>query len=217
MSKQPTYARAFIGDLPLLSQEAQIELCRSAVDCLDGLPPLKHIYQSDEFDLFVADLEREANQIAIVARLVAIAEKNPKGRRRGVAFHLRLDRLTRAALVILDAETGIRSDQGDAWTRHVEITANRITNGRTLSSVRAKKMAAKKHAKRPRGIEQEWKSPAKAEERKHLGTLWRDPSIPNAAAALEQIGEKFPELDGVSRKTIERIVGGRTLRAKRVV
>lgn len=212
-TKQPKHARAFIGDLPRLSREQQLELCHDAVAALDGVSALESVYESSEFDAFVRDLR--SDEVAVIARLSALAEKKPKGRRPGAAFFLRLDRLRGASLVILDADSDIRSDDEDKWLKHVESTANKITQGRKLTSAHAKKMAAKRHAKRPPGIVEEWKSRSRAADHRRVAQHWRDPSIKSAEEAIATVPEEFSELRTVSRSTMERIFGRRTTRARR--
>lgn len=92
--------------------------------------------------MFVQDL-RKSDEIAVVARPIAFAEKRPETKRRpGIAFVLRLIQLRDESLFILDAETELCSTDGQKWYEHVERCANKIMRGRPLSTKRAAKMAA---------------------------------------------------------------------------
>ncbi len=198
-----------------MPREKQLELCHEAVNAVDGVPELENIYEPHEFDLFVKNL-RKANEVAVVARLMALAEKKPKGNRRpGIAFVLRLMRLRDASLYIVDAEAGLSSKDGDKWYEHVESTANKIMRGRPLSSERAAELAAMSNQDRLPGLVDEWLSPVRAADRQRVGQHWRDPSIKSAKQAIATVPEEFAELRTASRSTMERIFGGRTSRSKR--
>lgn len=94
-----------------MPRERQLELCEKTVAAVDRVPALTSVYDLEEFDTYVQDF-READEISVLVRLMALAENSPRGRRPGVAFFLRLMRLRDVSLYILDAETGLRSIDG---------------------------------------------------------------------------------------------------------
>lgn len=198
------YTRAFIGDIPRLSRDKQIEICKEAV------PELDAIYEPKEFDLYVRNLR--SDEVALLARLIALAERKPKGRRPGIAFFLRVMQLRDNCAYIHDVEADIKSTDGQAWYDHVESTANKIMRGRALPKERARELARKSHADRAPGLVDEWLSKAKAKDRKRLASHWRDPVYKNAQEAIAASPDE--ELKSASVSTWTRIFGRRTVSRK---
>lgn len=202
MEKTP-YTRTFVGDLPRLSRDQQLAICRNAVGDLPA------IYEQQEFDLYVRNLR--AHEVAIVARLIAIAEKKPKDRP-GVAFVERLLKLLDNCLYVLDAETGIKSTDGQPWYDHVKSVHNKITNGRELKSDDARKLAKKSHEAKEPGLVDHWTAPAMSKEHSRMAQHWRDPAFKNAQEAIAASPDK--ELQTASVSTWARIFGRRTVSRK---
>jgi len=209
--KKANYSRAYIGELPRLNRDKQLELCVGAIDEIDGVDKLTAIYEPKEFDMYVRNLR--ADEIAVVARLIALAEKKPKGRP-GIAFVMRLLKLLDSKCIyILDAETGIKSTDGQAWYDHVESVFKKITNGRELTTENARKLAKKSHESREPGLVDEWSSPAMSGERDRMGQHWRDPKFKNAQEAIAASPDE--ELKTASVSTWTRIFGRRTVSRNR--
>lgn len=201
--QKTNYTRAFVGDIPRLSRDKQLEICALAVGDLPA------IYGPKEFDLYIHNLR--SDEVAVVARLIAIAERKPK-ERAGVAFVQRLLKLLDNCAYILDAESGIKSTDGDNWYAHVKNTHNKITNGRELSSDNARRLAKKSHDAREPGLYDHWTAPAMAKEHKQMAQHWRDPEFKNAQEAIAASPDK--ELQTVSVSTWTRIFGRRTVSHK---
>lgn len=197
------YNRVFVGDMARLSRDKQLEICRGAVGDLPA------IYEPAEFDLYVKNLR--SDEVAVVARLIAIAERKPK-ERAGVAFVQRLLRLLDNCAYILDAESGIKSTDGQQWYDLVKTTHNKITNGRELKSEDARRLAKKSHESREPGLVDHWTSPAMDKERRQMAQHWRDPAFKNAQAAIAASPDK--ELQAASVSTWTRIFGNRTVKKK---
>lgn len=114
---------------------------------------------------------------------------------------------------VLDAETGIKSTDGQPWYDHVDKTFKKITNGRELTTDNARKLAKKSHESREPGLVDDWLAPAKAKEHKRMAQHWRDPEYKNAQEAIAASPDA--ELQTASVSTWTRIFGRRTVSRKR--
>lgn len=210
-TRKPAIARAYIGVVNRLEDDNQQDMCSAAVAKIE-LPPLDKFYQPSEFDSLIRDLR--SDEVLVVARLVALAE-SAKVRSTGIGFFVRLLKAREHCLWILEAESGVRSIDGKPWYDLVETTANKIMRGRALSKERAKQLGKLSRKDRAPGLVEEWLSSSRIKDRRTVAQHWRDPLHKNAAQAIATIPEPFEELRTASRKTIERIFGGRTKRAGR--
>ncbi len=198
MTNQIKYTRIFVGDIARWNRDRQLETCKQYD------PELKAIYEPKEFDLYVRNLR--SDEVALMARLVAIAERKPK-KRPGIAFVLRLIELLEKCAYIQDAQTGIKSTDGQAWLDLVENTYGSITRGRELRKEQAKKLAKLSHEAREPGLVEDWLSDDRAEDRIRMAQHWRDPFIPSAKQAIAQCPDE--ELRKASVSTWMRIFGPR--------
>lgn len=192
--------RAYLRAIEGLPIERQRELCAAIAGAT--------YYEGDERDAWVRALRRD--EMALVARLEVIAQPKTIGSRRPlVDFTATLADLLRKARVVVDAETGITSEDGRRWRDLVEWTAHRIATGkRRLPRKMAKTMAQKRWAAAEPGVVERWKSPAKTKDRERWGQHYRDPSFSSARVAFEAMPEEIRAEIG-SLKTAERIFGRR--------
>lgn len=130
-----------------------------------------------------------ADEAAIVARLDCIAGQRSDGiARPSVDFTMTLHRLLGACAYVIDAEAGVTSQDGSAWTARLEWAANQVLSRRRMKNGEAKAMAKKRWAKvkpKDRGAVTRWISRAKRDERDRWAQHWRDPQYPSALAAYE--------------------------------
>lgn len=192
------YTRIFIGDVARWPMDRQLETCRQYD------PEQKAIYKPKEFDQYVKDLR--ADEVALVARLVAIAEKKPK-KRPGVSFVLRLLRLLDTCAYIQDAQTGIKSTDGQKWLDLVEQTYGTITRGRELKPAQASELAKLSHEAREPGLVEDWLSKKGTKEYFDCAAIWGNMDIKPAAKAIAMLPDK--ELKTVSPSTMRWIFGSR--------
>ena len=198
MTKTTKYTRIFIGDVSRWPRKRQL------AKCAEIEPVQKAVYEPNEFDLYVRNLRN--NEVALLARLVAIAEKKPK-KRPGVAFVLRLVALLDNAAYIHDAETGIKSTDGQKWLDLVEATYNSITQGREISSDRHKELVKKAIEAREPGLIADWKARKGSPEYDAVANVWGNLNIKPAEYAISQLPDK--ELQGVHPSTMRHIFGSR--------
>lgn len=209
--RKPEHARVFLGLVPTEGEAAWTKLCRETVESIDGLSwtrARRHVYNAGEVDALIH--ATRSDEIVVVSQLSALDDRPlPDGLSVGEAFWLRLMDLRGACLYIVDAENGITSRDGAAWTAHAKRTYRSVTKGRTLTPEKARVMAIKSKKKRRAkpGSVAEFKSRARTEDRKRVTMLWTSRAFANAGEALETIYVDFPELNGASRSTIERITG----------
>lgn len=205
------YARAFLGDISRINRDKQMQICTETINGLEGVAELTAFYEASEFDLFVKQLRRD--EIAVVARLIGVAERKPK-ERPGIAFYDRLIRLLQSrAAYILDAHTGITSLDGERWRQLYLRTGRTITRGRELSSEKAADMATTRHENKEPGLQEYWESMKGTEEYNRLASHWRDPIYKSSKEARSASPNE--ELRTASDSMWRRIFGGRTARSKK--
>lgn len=172
-------ARAYLRAIEGLPLDRQRALCSAVANAT--------FYEGDERDGWLRALRRD--EAALVARLEVIAApKAIGGKRPLVDFTATLSVLLHKARVVVDAETGITSDDGRKWSDLVEWTAQRIATGsRRLPRKRAKSMAAKRWGAAEPGLVERWRSPAKKADRERWASVWRDPAYANAEAAANAV------------------------------
>lgn len=130
-----------------------------------------------------------SDEAAIVARLDCIAGQRSDGiARPSVDFTMTLHRLLSSCAYVVDAEIGVTSNDGPAWTARLEWAANRVLSRRRMKDGEAKAMAKKRWAKvkpKDRGAVTRWLSRAMRDERERWAQHWRDPQYQSAQAAYE--------------------------------
>ena len=198
MTITTNYTRVFVGDVARWPRERQLETCRKIE------PDIKAIYEPHEFDEYVKNTRKD--EIALISQLVALAEKKPK-KRPGVSFVLRLLALLDKCAYIHDADTGVRSIDGQAWLDHVESTFNSITQGRKLPTEEAKRIGKIGLDAREAGLVADWKGRKGEPEYMAVAHVWGNLSIKPAAYAISQLPDK--ELQSVHPSTMKRIFGTR--------
>lgn len=174
-------ARAYLRAIEGLTLDRQRALCSAVATAI--------FYEGDERDGWLRALRRD--EVALVARLEVIAApKAIGGKRPLVDFTATLSVLLHKARVVVDAETGITSNDGRKWSDLVEWTAQRIATGsRRLPRTRAKSMAAKRWGAAEPGMRSRWRSPAMRTEFERWGQHWRDPKYNSAEAAFAALPE----------------------------
>lgn len=201
MTIEPKITRVFVGKMARWPRDRQLDLCRQVVPDFDA------IYEPHEFDQYVRALNRIPDEAALVARLIAIAEEDPKDRP-GMAFVKRLMMLMCSkAVYIQDAQTGIKSIDGQPWIDLVLKTYSSITRGRELSSQIASEMSAKSHEAREPGLVSDWKDRKGSPEYDAVAAIWGNLDIKPAKHAISRVPDK--ELQGVHPSTMKRIFGTR--------
>lgn len=205
LSKQR--ARILVGLVPPGEEGAWLAVCREAVADAGLAHDRRHVYDAGEVGAFIRDLR--PHEVAVVSRLAALDERPTlDGLPVGEAFWLRLTALRETCAFIVDADAdGLSSRDGDAWLQHAHATYRLVTKGRTLTPEKARAMALKSRWKRraKAGSVARLRSRARRTDWQDIKIMWTSNGYPNAGAALAAIGAKYPELEGASRSTIERI------------
>lgn len=204
MTVQPKNTRVYLGKIARYPREKQKAKCIEICDELE-LPKIdkRSYYEHNEVISFIHDLRKD--EIAIVARLDGLAEI--KGVGVGLRFLMNVYKIDKTSLFILDAQTGLKSTDGDKWYQLVEATAMKIMRGRPLGSEQAKVMAAIKHEEREPDLVEAWKGKKGDSDYMAVANIWGNLAMKPAEAAIK----KFPdeELSKASKSTIQRIFGTR--------
>lgn len=202
------YLRAAKG----YSLERQRADCEAAIAALD-LPHV--VYAQGGLGGGLDDRERwitalRSDEIAVVPRLDLIARpKVESGRRPLVDFTVALATIRERSAYLLEACTGVTSDDGKRWLARVEASANLIAHGRTLRSATAKKMAAKSaKVRRKASIVRQWRLPDRASDLLRWQQHWRDPAYSNAEEAWDALPDDV-RADLGSIGTARRVLGRR--------
>lgn len=207
-----------MGSVPRYPREEQLKACVNGIERFGATPLDDAVYEPAEFDQLVSDLRMRTDsngihrEIVFIARLDALADR---GRGIGERFFMRLIRLRDVSYCIVEADTGLTSNDGEPWYDRVQEMASKLMRGRPLSKEQATKLGRVSQSDREPGLVDEWLSPIRTADRERVGQHWRDPSFKSAKEAIATAPEEFAELRTASRSTWERIFGGRTKRAKR--
>ena len=87
------------------------------------------------------------------------------------------------------ANSAITSDDKE-WDDVLDRATDVVTNGRSMTSERAKDLIRQRWAGTFRGVRDEWtNNPERAEEREAMGRIWRDPIYKNAEEAFAAMPE----------------------------
>lgn len=126
-----------------------------------------------------------ATEGAIVAGLYVIPEPAAPGKRPSADFAAALQELRSSCALIVDAETGITSADGQAWRDLVVSAGHKTSAGRQLSSKEARKRARKRWDHAAPGAVAKWLSPQMCKIREQMAHIWRDAAYRNDATAFE--------------------------------
>ena len=148
--------------------------------------------------------------MARVARLSLLAVASSKtGPRPGTDFAGTITRLLQRGVRIEEAETGVTSDDKEAFAKAVEIAADQIAKGRLLSSARGREIGAKggPRAMQERSALTILQRPTHRPWIKTIRALWASSEHATRAAAADAINaflvdQKLEPLGGP--QTIER-------------
>lgn len=200
--------RAFVRDMPgntAASQMARATKLGATV-----------IYEADRSlpdkrDAWLRSLR--PNDTAVIDKLALLASHPPKqGVRPSADFAGALTRLLLAGCRIVEASTGVTSDDKDALAAAVIAAADQIASGRRLTPRRAREIGrAGVEAAIERSPVRRWTSPEMSAQRKRYGAIWRDSQYTNDDDAAEAVNAALredgkPELGSPStmRRIFER-------------
>lgn len=148
------------------------------------------------------------NEGAIVAGLFVIPEPMAPGKRPSADYAAAIMSLVQRVALVVDAESGLTSRDGEKWREMVERHALKTAAGRQLSPARAKRMAQRKWDRAEPGVYERWQSPQMAKELERWQQHWRDPKFHSADAAFAALPKEIQEEIG-SITTARRIFGRR--------
>lgn len=149
-----------------------------------------------------------SDEVAIVAGLFVIPEPAGKRLRPTADMTKALFALARRSGLIVCAQSGVTSADGEAWENLIGRDAVKVASGRQLSTKRAKVMAAKANAGRGPDVVAEWRQPSMRAEFARWSQHWRDPQFPSGVLALAAIPDDVRGNIG-SVSTAYRIFGRR--------
>lgn len=185
------------------SRQEQLDHCKKAVKEW-GLPAIgRRVYEHNEIDELVESLR--GTELVMLPRLGMLAVDRQRGV--GKRFLTNLLRVTTRKSDIVDVCAGIASIDYDEWIKHIDITHNKLVNGRKVSSEEAK---IKRALRNPRGLENHWTNHVKKTDPERFNRVaqhWRDPRL-TADEAIEQSPDV--ELGRASRSMWQRVFGNRT-------
>ena len=194
--------RIYIRDMAILSAAKQAKLTGDGVQYVEE-PMTSRVRASWLRSLRPGDVAR-------VARLSLLAIPNSKnGPRPNADFIGCITRLMQRGVRIEEAESGVTSDDHEAFAKAVEQAANDIAAGRRLTSAKGREMGAKggKKAMQERSAFAIMQRPTHRPWIKTLRALWASAEHPTRAAAADAINEFLKE-NGLeplgSAQTIER-------------
>ena len=201
MTEKPEYTLVYLGKVNRYSREEQLADCRKFVKD-NGFPSVgRSVYEHNEIDQFVKDMR--GNELALIPRLEGLADI--KGSGVGIRFLLNVMKVSDASRLVIDLDTGIRSDAGDDWYQLVEVVASKIMRGRPLGKEQAKLMAKIRFSEP--GLEESWKRKKGTPEYKAVASIWGNLSIKPAEKAIGMFPDE--ELAKTSKSSIQRIFGTR--------
>lgn len=145
---------------------------------------------------------------AMVAGLFVIPEAARKGLRPSADYATAMQRIVRQAAIVVDAATGVTSDDGDKWDDAVRSAAHSTAAGRNLTKRQAKQMRAKQIATQGPSVTTRWASPAMKSEFKRWQQHWRDQAFRNDTEAFEAMPDAIRQ-ELKSTVTARRVFGRR--------
>jgi len=161
---------------------------------------------------WIETLRASEGAVAVVARLWVLPKPrlNGSGMRPSADFIATLAEIHARGVPLVEAASGVSSQDLPAWRALMQKVARRIAVGRGHSprtAARIGKLGGK--AVRERSISRKWLAPEMAEERKKAGRIWRDPALENEAAALAELPKEI-----ATRALAYKILGKRRPRLK---
>jgi len=126
-------------------------------------------------DEWIKRLRGEKGDGAMLSGLYVLAEPASANCRPSADFVVALGKLLRNAAIVVDAESGISSEDGEAWDELVRSAINVVAGGRKMTSERGRKMRAKR--KPGPSVKAEWSKPEMIKERERWEQFWRDPKF----------------------------------------
>jgi len=151
-------------------------------------------------------------EAAVLPRLdLIVARKLPAGKRPTHDFTTALDALRNRAAIIVDVNADVTTQDGKRWTEALEKALARVSAGRrTIKPKKARDMAKRSaEIRMARSVVRQWTDDNPGA-RKRLSTysaVWKSRKFRNWEEARAALPD---ELHGLSRRTLERIFGGRT-------
>lgn len=212
------YARIFIRPVLGLSEEIQRRMIDRAIEKLDidsaiYESPLIGDKQNERGSL-LHDCKR-GDEVVIVARLDCLARKRVEVKTSiTIDFALFVSSLLQRCqyILVLDDNMGDFkpiTSLDDDWDAVMERAVYVATNGRKLSSEKAKDMQSRRWAGQFRGVVKEWTlNPERAKELEDMGRIWRDPKYTNEQQAYDAMPEEV-------RAQIKSVVTARKIFGKR--
>lgn len=194
--------RVYIRDMAGYSAKRQADLTG------DGVRYVEDTMTMRQRDAWLRSLR--PGDVARVARLSLLAVASSKsGPRPGTDFAGTITRLLQRGVRIEEAETGVTSDDKEAFAKAVEMAADQIAKGRRLTSARGREMGAKggPRAMRERSAYTILQRPSHRPWLKTIRALWASAEHSTRAAAADAINEFLKEqgLEPLgSAQTIER-------------
>lgn len=207
---QLSRARIWVQALPRWSAEDQeafaVEWCEER-----QIKPVVYRAGEASFEAFVTAVRE--TEAAVLADLVAIVPppKQRKGERPGTLFSVSLGRLLKRSAAVIECRSDAVSTDDTLWLPAHKAAMRRVTSGRkSLPRKQARGMqeravqvrASRSPLAKWRG-EKDRNTPAF----RRTVAIWRSLEFGNAADAQMALPE---ELHSVSRRSLERLFGGRT-------
>lgn len=187
------------------ARKDQLQHCKDAVKQHE-LPAIgRSVYEHDELDALIDNLRGRGTELVMLPRLSMLAVH--RGRGVGNRFLKNLLRITTRKASIMDISEGITTYDYKKWMAHIDVTENKLVNGRSLSTERSKQMRTQINE---RGLANHWTEHIQKTDPERFNRLaqhWRDPRL-TAKEAIEQSPD--PELKNASRRMWERIFSNRT-------
>lgn len=161
---------------------------------------------------WIDSLRPSEGAVAVVSRLWVLAKPQTNGSdmRPSADFIATMTEVLARGVPIVEAASGISSQDLPAWRGLMEKTAKRIAVGRGHSPRLARKIGKLGAAMmKQRAVSTKWRSPEMAAERKKYASVWRDLAYANATEALAALPDEI-DTESMAR----RIFGKRMPRVK---
>jgi hypothetical protein len=145
------------------------------------------------------------NEVAVLPSLEVLAIiRSPHGPRPSADFSAALSAVQGRCAYIVDARTGITSQDGQRWLDLVAWAAHRIAAGRALPTKKARAMARKRWKDAEPGTVARWLSPHMDAARHRWAQHWRDPKHGSEQKAFDALPDEIKRELG-SKSTARRI------------
>lgn len=207
-----TNARAWLRATPYWSEDEQEAIVREW--CAASSVPVV-VYRESKLGREKWLKSIRETDAAVLPRLDIIVNRDGT-RRPSVDLTITLDQLRAKAALVVDVSAGATSVDGKRWTDAIEAAMRRVTagGGRKLHGKPGREMARKSADLRTaRSLVAQWTddNPPARKRLKHWRAVWMSRDFANADEAKRAMPE---ELQSLSRRSLERIFGGRTGRKR---